>query len=315
LQQHLNKVASPLATVTPKGYSWWATTWSKNENMHKSSIHFNDVQSNSESHNLRGEKLDYVHQELTENNSSWSKCSIAEMEKEIKRYCKATSGRKLQKNSKPIREAVVNLHSNHTLDDLKKLSERLKEEFGMECFQIHIHRDEGLKNEETGVVKINHHAHMLFRWQDMETGKTLKINKLSLSQIQDSVAGQLEMERGEMRVNSNRERLEAIEYKRQQEQIRLDKIQEEVLSLEKKKIGLRESTELLEKTITQRLFGKSLILTREIFNQISSNISAKRLLVKQLLEARKSFLQQKEKLQQLKENIKTQPPKNRGFQM
>lgn len=211
----------------------------------KASIHFRAALGKSEAHNLREEKLDYVHEDMIKNNSHWSKSTIAEMEKEIKRYCKEKSGRKLQKNSEPIREAVVNLHSHHTIDDLKELSERLKTDFGIECFQIHIHRDEGRKNDY-GFVEINHHAHMLFRWQDMETGKTMRLNRLHLSQIQDLVADTLDMQRGELRVNSNRNRLESVEYKRQQERLRLEQLQQQTAELEQKKNEVRARIEELK---------------------------------------------------------------------
>lgn len=234
--------------------------------MHKSSIHFRSVQSNSEAHNLRTSELDYVHSDMTEHNQSWSTHSVSEMEKEISRYCKATSGRKLQKNAEPIKEAVVNLHEYHSLDDLKALSRHLNEEYGMECFQIHIHRDEGRKNE-FGFVEINHHAHMLFRWQDKTTGKTLKINKVDLSKVQDIVAESLGMERGELRVNSNRNRLEAIEYKRQQEQIRLEKLQQQTAELEQKKNILDQIEQAERGTLDQEVF-------REILNDYSRELSA-----------------------------------------
>lgn len=204
---------------------------------HKASIHFRPViAQTSEAHNTREQSLDYVHSELSHKNESIIFRSIKEMEQEIKAFCRSTSGRKLQKNAEPIREAVVNLKSNHTKEDVLSLSKGLESKFGIQVFQIHIHKDEGLKEGST--VKINHHAHLLCRWQDMKTGKTLKLNRQDLSKIQDYVAESLAMERGELKSNTNTERLEAVEYKRQQEEIRLEKIRLEVQELEQKKIQL-----------------------------------------------------------------------------
>jgi hypothetical protein len=69
----------------------------------------------------------------------------------------------------------------------------------------------------------------------MKTGKTLKLNRQDLSKIQDYVAESLAMERGELKSNTNIERLEAVEYKRQQEELKLKKITLELQELEQKK--------------------------------------------------------------------------------
>ena len=171
------------------------------------------------------------------------------MQKKIESYCKATSKRKLQKNATPIREAVVLIKPDHTMEDLVDLADKIKDEFGIECFQIHIHRDEGKSRDD-----LNLHAHMVFRWQDMETGKTMRVNKLGMSQLQTLVANALGMERGKLKENSNRERLEPTEYKRQQEELRQKELQEQNDILEQKKMKselelqnlLKEETKLID---------------------------------------------------------------------
>ena len=198
--------------------------------MSKSSINFKIVKSNSEAHNERKSELDYTFPELSKNNESAVIESIDSRVKKIEKICKELSGRKLQKNAAPIREAVVNLNANHTLEDVKTLSREINRSKGIGCFQIHLHRDEGKSRSE-----LNYHAHMLFDWQDKETGKTIKLNRQDLSEIQDLVAKHLGMERGELRENSNRQRLEPIEYKRQQEEKRVAELQSTVKDLEQKK--------------------------------------------------------------------------------
>lgn len=213
--------------------------------MAKSSIHFRPAVATSEAHNLRLTKLDYNVPELEKNNESFSIRSIDDQTKLARTHCKNVSGRKLQKNAMLIREAVVNLLPGTSMDDLKHLGNLLQEQFGINCFQIHIHRDEGHKDPETGQFKINHHAHMLFDWQDKAKGTVLKINRVQLSQIQTLVAQTLGMERGELRVNSNRERLEPIEYKRQQAELQLEKLQQQNAELEQKKNEVRARIERL----------------------------------------------------------------------
>lgn len=146
----------------------------------------------------------------------------------------------MQKNAEPIREAVVNLQPHHTVEDLQKLAEVLSNRFKIDCFQIHIHKDEGLQQAD-GSRKLNHHAHMLFDWQDKDTGKTLKHSRIEFSQIQTVVAEVLEMERGEFKSNTNRERLEVVEYKVQQEELRRKN-----LEYQNQKLG-SQNTELEQK--------------------------------------------------------------------
>jgi len=210
-----------------------------------SSINFKAAQNNSESHNERTSVLDYVKPELTPNNSSWSSSTIDEKRKEIASLCKKLSGRKLQKNSEPIREACVNLGPETKMDDLKRLGIALKEKFGMECFQVHIHKDEGHTDKITGEWKENLHAHMLFDWQDKEKGTMLRFQKLDMSQIQTLVADELNLQRGDLKTNSNRERLEAVEYKTQQETLKLQELQKHYADLEQKKNEVRARIERL----------------------------------------------------------------------
>ncbi len=207
----------------------------------KSSINFKPVKPNSQYHNEREGFLDYVFADLSSNNETWKQAEISGRLKHIHFLCKEISGRKLQKNAEPIREAVVNLNSNHGLSDLQRLSEELKSRYHIECFQIFIHRDEGKNREE-----LNYHAHMVFDWQDKETGKMRKLSPIDLSQIQTLTSSILHMERGELKVNSNRERLEAIEYKRVQEEKKLVALQSDVNELEKKKVLLPTEIEQLE---------------------------------------------------------------------
>ena len=176
---------------------------------HKSSIHVNVVQSNSEAHNKREEKLDYVYEDLSKNNESWEQSKISDRLQEIKNLCLEKSGRKLQKNAEPIREAVVNIKSTTTMNDLKMLTDRLKTELKIEAIQIHIHRDEGKSRTE-----LNHHAHIVFDWQDKQKGTTIKLNKQELSQMQNIVSEVLDMERG---VTSDKRHLNSLQYKNQQE--------------------------------------------------------------------------------------------------
>lgn len=82
----------------------------------------------------------------------------------------------MQAKATPIREAVVVISQETTMDDLKNLSKRLNDRFGIDVFQIAIHKDEGYKKSKDG-IKLNLHAHLVADWTDNETGKSLKLNR------------------------------------------------------------------------------------------------------------------------------------------
>ena len=176
----------------------------------KTSINFKAAKSDSEIHNFRKKSFDYIRKDLTHKNEYWMEQKIADRLLKIESYCKEKSGRKLQKNAMPIREAVVVIKENTTMQDLHNLSKRLEEELKIRIFQIAIHKDEGHYDKDTNEWKPNYHAHLVADWQDLETGKTLKHQSFHYSKMQDLAAECLEMERG---VSGSLARLEAVEFK------------------------------------------------------------------------------------------------------
>lgn len=208
----------------------------------KASINFKPVKSNSEHHNLRRAKLDYVHEDLLWKNEVWRTDEINPRLSSIRQLYKEKVGQNMQKKATPIREAVVNIKSDTTIDDLKALADDLRREKGIDCFQIHVHRDEGKSIDD-----INYHAHMVFDWQNKATGKSFKLNRQDISEIQDIVAERLKMERGERKENTNRQRLEAVEYKAHQEEQKMKILQEENALLEQKKNELESEYKRLKR--------------------------------------------------------------------
>ena len=190
----------------------------------KTSINFKAVKTDSEAHNFRRKTFDYIRKELTQKNEYWSEDKISERLQKIESYCKERSGRKLQKNAMPIREAVVVIKEDTTMQDLHRLCKRLEEELKIKVFQIAVHKDEGHFNKEAKEWKPNYHAHLVADWQDLETGKTLKHQSFHYSKMQDITAECLEMERGN---EGSKRRLEAVEFK-------IQKKEEELLALDEK---------------------------------------------------------------------------------
>jgi hypothetical protein len=209
----------------------------------KTSINFKAAKSDSEIHNFRKKSFDYIRKDLTHKNKYWMEQKIADRVQKIESYCKEKSGRKLQKNAMPIREAVVVIKENTTMQDLQNLSKRLEEELKVRVFQIAIHKDEGHYDKDSKEWKPNYHAHLVADWQDLETGKTLKHQSFHYSKMQDLAAECLEMERG---VSGSLTRLEAVEFKIKKKEEDL-KILEERYSQLQKELESKKAEDLIVK--------------------------------------------------------------------
>ena len=164
--------------------------------MPKSFIKIKPITGNSETHNTRKIPPKYLVTPSNEN-LSIGEFSIEEKRKEIEEKYFRSVGQKMQKKATPIREAVVLLPNDNNRENIQKLlflSTELEQRYGIKTFQWHIHNDEG-HIENTGEVKYNYHAHLVFDWTD-EKGKSLKLNKQDMSDIQTLTAEVMEMERG-----------------------------------------------------------------------------------------------------------------------
>ena len=193
----------------------------------QTSIHVQPVKGGSEQHNKREKELDYIRPELSHLNEYWEKDTQTDRLEDIKsRYLKST-GQKMQSKATPIREAVVVIKSETTMEDLKKLSNAYRQRFGIDTFQIAIHKDEGYPK---GEWKPNLHAHLVFDWTNQETGKSLKLNRQDMVEMQTITAEVLQMDRG---VSSDKQHLTAQQYKSFAEEAKLKQLEEEKARKEK----------------------------------------------------------------------------------
>lgn len=200
----------------------------------QTSIHVQPVKGGSEQHNKREKELDYVRKDLSHLNEYWEKDTQTDRLEKIKsRYLQST-GQKMQAKATPIREAVVVIKSETTMEDLKRLSDAYRQRFGIDTFQIAIHKDEGYPK---GEWKPNLHAHLVFDWTNQQTGKSLKLNRQDMVEMQTITAEVLQMDRG---VSSDKQHLSAIQYKNIAEQVKLRQIEDE---REKKAKQMQEELE------------------------------------------------------------------------
>ena len=173
----------------------------------------------------------YVRTELSHNNESYvvpdlKGVTLQQHYDAIKAMVKQKTGRAMQekkvtvigKNGKPkerngsspIRESVVNIKPDTTMSDLQKYTEKVHQRWGVRAIQIHIHRDEGhyTNPDDPSTWQPNLHAHIIWDWMNHETGKSFKLGKKDMEELQDMAAETLDMERGQRKAETGREHLE-----------------------------------------------------------------------------------------------------------
>lgn len=169
--------------------------------------------------------------------------------------------------------AVVNIKQDTTMQDLEKLAEHFEKKYGFQCYQIAIHRDEGYI--ENGEKHINHHAHLEFITLDKETGKNMYrrelINPKILRQIQTEVAEILEMERGQDKRISKRERIEPRRYAQMKEAERKEQAKlkaEHKQELESKEAELKfKDTKLEQEKLSKKQLAELIEAERKAMLQ------------------------------------------------
>lgn len=189
--------------------------------MAQTSIHIQPVKPGSEQHNKREKELDYVRKERSSLNEYWQIDSQAARLADIKARYLATTGQKMQAKATPIREAVVVIKDTTTMNDLQNLAQRLQHRFGVQCFQIAVHKDEGHIGSDEW--KPNLHAHMVFDFTDQK-GKSLKLGRNDMAEMQTICAEVLDMERGK---SSDKQHLSALQFKIKAKEERAQEVEEE----------------------------------------------------------------------------------------
>lgn len=106
----------------------------------------------------------------------------------------------------PIREGACPVKEDTRLSDFNPLIKHLAAK-GVQVISIDIHRDEGHTDPLTGERKYNYHAHVIADWTDHITGKTAKLNKADMSEVQTVLADALGMERGESKEVTGKDHL------------------------------------------------------------------------------------------------------------
>ena len=198
----------------------------------------------SEAHNRRtaeylariGKEKFYVRTDLMAANETWvapdfGDTSLSERYNQIAAMVKEKTGRAMQtkdrervnkktgkvtvvRGSTPLKEGVVVIKDDTTMEQLQHFCEVCKQRWGITALQIFIHRDEGHYStpRETATWKPNLHAHIVWDWMNHDTGKSCKLNVKDMSEMQTVLAECLEMERGTSKKLTGKEHLERTDF-------------------------------------------------------------------------------------------------------
>ena len=214
--------------------------------MSKTSIHIEPCKiGSSEQHNQRLKHLDYVRPDLSHQNERW--VGVADLPAHLdnlKALVKDKTGRSMQAKATPIREGVIVIKQDTTIAQLRGLADAIEQRWGIKTLQIYTHKDEG-HTDSDGSWKPNLHAHIVFDWVKHDTGKSIKLSKQDMAEMQTMVADCLEMVRGE---SSDIKHLGAIQYKTQAEEQRLRTLKEKTMKEEQ----AREQAQAKAKEVEQK---------------------------------------------------------------
>ena len=187
-----------------------------------------------ETKNNKNKRITWGHMEGTKFVPSpeydYSKCTIAQlfahecaiykekigrapMLKDRTRINKKTGKAKTISGWSPIREGVIPIKVDTQLADFDKITNWLAEK-GIHTIRIDLHHDEGYQDEK-GDRKYNHHAHIIMDCLNHDTGKTVKLSKEDIEELQGVVADALGMERGEKKAVTGAKHLNPAEYRQQ----------------------------------------------------------------------------------------------------
>lgn len=168
--------------------------------------------------------------------------------KDRERVNKKTGKVTIVRGSTPLKEGVVVIKEDTTMEQLKHFCEVCKERWGITALQVFIHRDEGHYSnpEDIATWKPNLHAHIVWDWMNHDTGKSCKLDEKAMCEMQTVLAECLEMQRGISKKLTGKEHLERNDFiiakqKQEAEQVKAEK--EAALAAKEKAEAERQSIE------------------------------------------------------------------------
>lgn len=185
--------------------------------------------------NIRKEKF-YIRTDLMTGNETWvspdfSEATLTDRYNRIAAMVKEKTGRAMQtkdrervnkktgkvtivRGSTPLKEGVVVIKGDTTMEQLRRFCEVCRERWGITALQVFIHRDEGHYGTpgDNATWKPNLHAHIVWDWMNHDTGKSCKLDEKAMSEMQTILAECLDMERGISKAVTGKEHLERTDF-------------------------------------------------------------------------------------------------------
>lgn len=168
--------------------------------------------------------------------------------KDRERVNKKTGRVTIVRGSTPLKEGVVVIKEDTSMEQLQRFCEVCKERWGITALQVFIHRDEGhYENpQDTATWKPNLHAHIVWDWMNHDTGKSCKLDEKAMSEMQTLLAECLDMQRGISKAKTGKKHLERTDFilaKQKQEAKQAKAEKEEALSAKEEAENERDSIE------------------------------------------------------------------------
>ena len=185
--------------------------------------------------NIRKEKF-YIRTDLMAGNEAWvspdfGEATLTDRYNQIAAMVKEKTGRAMQtkdrervnkktgkvtivRGSTPLKEGVVVIKDDTTMEQLRHFCEVCKQSWGITALQVFIHRDEGHYGipGDNATWKPNFHAHIVWDWMNHDTGKSCKLDEKAMSEMQTVLAECLDMERGTSKEVTGKEHLERTDF-------------------------------------------------------------------------------------------------------
>ena len=249
--------------------------------------------------NIRKEKF-YIRTDLMAKNETWvspdfGEATLTDRYNQIAAMVKEKTGRAMQtkdrervnkktgkvtivRGSTPLKEGVVVIKGDTTMEQLRRFCEVCRERWGITALQVFIHRDEGHYGipGDNATWKPNLHAHIVWDWMNHDTGKSCKLDEKAMSEMQTVLAECLDMERGTSKEVTGKEHLERTDFIINKQKQETEKAEAE----KKAAIAAKEKAE------TERLFIEGENKAKEEYRQsLDKDIADKE---RQLKDGRKA---------------------------
>ena len=177
-------------------------------------------------------KRSHLNRTVYEDETIRGRKSIVPLVRAAEKLYTEKTGQKCQRSFAPYREAVLHIKEGITDGQLLDFKTSVERETGWRVLGIWLHEDEGHAKSKyidgDDGFAINHHAHVLFGCQDLNTGKAIRADRKKLSRMQDLLAAATGMERGNRAAETGRRHRSAMAQRIYSQGQRIEALEEDI---------------------------------------------------------------------------------------